>query len=138
MSFGLSILTTDVPIEIAVEASRACQKYDIGAIAVTLGERGVALGTADSSEHISPYVSSKPVIDVTGAGDSITAGIAYILSCRPYVQASKQNAIKEAVTFGNACAGIYVTSPRNSNQFEQDVKDVQNTKTKNSTYKRVL
>jgi sugar/nucleoside kinase (ribokinase family) len=102
-------LTSDPPRQSADELrelARYCLERGVGAVCVTLDERGcVAFYRDDDGGIAEEYVDPVPVervVDTTGAGDSFAAGLAYgYLAYRDYVVACQ---------YGNAmgaqrCAG---------------------------------
>ncbi len=102
-------LTADPPRQSADELrelARYCLERGVGAVCVTLDERGcVAFYRDDDGGIAEEYVDPVPVervVDTTGAGDSFAAGLAYgYLAYRDYVVACQ---------YGNAmgaqrCAG---------------------------------
>jgi ribokinase len=74
----------------------------VGAVIVTLGEKGALLHTKSRSEHVGA-VNAGPVVETTGAGDAFNGGLAAALArgVEPL----------EAVRFACAVAGISVTRP---------------------------
>jgi ribokinase len=74
----------------------------VGAVIVTLGDKGALLHTADRSDHVGT-VNAGPVVETTGAGDAFNGGLAAALSrgVEPLL----------AVRFACAVAGISVTRP---------------------------
>lgn len=85
--------------EIAARALDALRRLDIAHMIITRGAKGMLLVSADGS------ISSRPteaieVFDVSGAGDTVAAALAYALAAgRP---------IEEAVAFANLAAGVAV------------------------------
>lgn len=74
----------------------------VGAVIVTLGEKGALLHTGNRSEHV-PAISAGSVVETTGAGDAFNGGLAAALA--------KGVEPLEAVRFACAVAGISVTRP---------------------------
>ena len=70
---------------------------DLAVSMITLSEDGIA--TYDEKLHISPTVA-KEVFDVTGAGDTVIASMAYALS--------EGKSIEDAAAFANLAAGVVV------------------------------
>ena len=95
---GIKVLTVDD----ARRAATALLEKGVGAVIVTLGEKGALLHTADRSDHV-PAVNAGPVIETTGAGDAFNGGLAAALS--------RGVAPLQAVRFACAVAGISVTRP---------------------------
>ncbi|MGX8013870.1 ribokinase [Mesorhizobium sp. ORM8.1] len=89
-------------IEDARRAADALLAKGVGAVIVTLGEKGALLHTKDRSEHIDA-VSAGAVVETTGAGDAFNGGLAAALA--------KGVEPLEAVRFACAVAGISVTRP---------------------------
>ncbi|WP_304546545.1 D-glycero-beta-D-manno-heptose-7-phosphate kinase [Sulfurimonas microaerophilic] len=73
------------------------QECDLDISMITLSEDGIA--TYDEKLHISPTVA-KEVFDVTGAGDTVIASMAYALSLG--------KSIEDAAAFANLAAGVVV------------------------------
>ncbi|WP_428739282.1 D-glycero-beta-D-manno-heptose-7-phosphate kinase [Sulfurimonas sp.] len=73
------------------------QECDLDVSMITLSEDGIA--TYDEKLHISPTVA-KEVFDVTGAGDTVIASMAYALSLG--------KSINECAAFANLAAGVVV------------------------------
>ena len=73
------------------------KELDLEAALITLSEDGIAI--FDESMRIHPTVAQE-VFDVTGAGDTVIASIAYVLSLG--------FSIDEAVEFANAAAAVVV------------------------------
>jgi D-beta-D-heptose 7-phosphate kinase / D-beta-D-heptose 1-phosphate adenosyltransferase len=73
------------------------QECDLGVSMITLSEDGIA--TYDENLHISPTVA-KEVFDVTGAGDTVIASMAFALS--------QGKSIDECAAFANLAAGVVV------------------------------
>ncbi|MER8554405.1 ribokinase [Mesorhizobium sp. M0976] len=89
-------------IDDARRAADSLLEKGVGAVIVTLGEKGALLHTADRSEHVAAFAAG-PVIETTGAGDAFNGGLAAALSrgIEPV----------QAVRFACAVAGISVTRP---------------------------
>ena len=96
-----AILATGVEIKDEVSLKEALLKLkkecDLDISLITLSEDGIA--TYDSELKISPTVA-KEVFDVTGAGDTVIASIAFALSAK--------KSIDEAAAFSNLAAGVVV------------------------------
>jgi len=86
----------------AEEAARALINLGVGTAIITLGENGCLLVDSDGVHHQS-VISAGPVVETTGAGDAFNGGLAVALS--------EGVAMREAVRFGCATAGISVTRP---------------------------
>ncbi|WP_181175850.1 ribokinase [Mesorhizobium sp. B2-7-2] len=89
-------------IDDARRAADALLAKGVGAVIVTLGEKGALLHTKTRSEHVGA-VNAGPVIETTGAGDAFNGGLAAALA--------KGVEPLEAVRFACAVAGISVTRP---------------------------
>jgi len=96
-----AILATGIEIEDEDSLRQALQKLknecDLGISLITLSEDGIA--TLDKELEIFPTVA-KEVFDVTGAGDTVIASIAYALSAGKSIQ--------ETAAFANLAAGVVV------------------------------
>lgn len=85
--------------DIAFEVQNLKSKHDINSMIVTLGARGMLICEKDfPPQHIE--TQAKDVFDVSGAGDTVLAGLATCL-------ASKDDLL-EAALFANKAAGIVV------------------------------
>jgi ribokinase len=96
---------TGVKVETVEDARSAADRLlamGVGAVIVTLGEKGALLHSAGQSEHI-PAFSAGPVVETTGAGDAFNGGLAAALA--------RGSSPLEAVRFACAVAGISVTKP---------------------------
>jgi ribokinase len=94
---------TGIKVETVEDARRAADKLlamGVGAVIVTLGEKGALLHSAGQSEHI-PAFHAGPVIETTGAGDAFNGGLAAALA--------RGATPPDAVRFACAVAGISVT-----------------------------
>jgi len=96
-----AILATGIEIDDENSLQKALLKLksecDLGISLITLSEDGIA--TYDDEVKIFPTVA-KEVFDVTGAGDTVIASIAYALSA--------QKNIEETCAFANLAAGVVV------------------------------
>ncbi|TPI50306.1 ribokinase [Mesorhizobium sp. B2-9-1] len=95
---GIKVSSIDDPRR----AADALLAKGVGAVIVTLGEKGALLHTKTRSEHVGA-VNAGPVIETTGAGDAFNGGLAAALA--------KGVEPLEAVRFACAVAGISVTRP---------------------------
>lgn len=86
----------------AEDAADALLERGVGAVVMTLGEKGALYVDRQRSVHV-PVISAGPVVETTGAGDAFNGGFAVALS--------EGRAVVEAVRFGVAAAGISVTRP---------------------------
>ena len=89
-------------IDDARRAADALLAKGVGAVIVTLGEKGALLHTKTGSEHVGA-VNAGPVVETTGAGDAFNGGLAAALA--------KGVEPLEAMRFACAVAGISVTRP---------------------------
>jgi ribokinase len=89
-------------IDDARRAADALLAKGVGAVIVTLGEKGALLHTKTRSDHVGA-VNAGPVVETTGAGDAFNGGLAAALA--------KGVEPLEAVRFACAVAGISVTRP---------------------------
>jgi len=70
---------------------------------VTRGPKGITIFSADGAiEHV-PLAAPVPVIDVTGAGDTVAAAVALTLA--------SGGSLRDAAVLGNTAAGIAVGQP---------------------------
>jgi ribokinase len=95
---GLPVTTVDE----AKAAAAALLAKGVGAVVITLGDKGALYRDASRTVHV-PVISAGPVVETTGAGDAFNGGFAVALS-------EGQDVI-QAVRFGCATAGISVTRP---------------------------
>lgn len=96
---------TGLPVSSVDEAERAAAALlarGVGAVVITLGDKGALYHDARRSVHV-PVISAGPVVETTGAGDAFNGGFAVALS--------EGRDVIEAVRFGCATAGISVTRP---------------------------
>ncbi len=96
---------TGVTVASVDDARRAAELFvakGVGAVVITLGERGALFQSARRSEHV-PSFDAGPVVETTGAGDAFNGGFAAALA--------RGDDPIEAVRFGCAAAGISVTRP---------------------------
>ncbi len=96
-----AILATNIEINDAKSLEKALLKLksecDLGVSLITLSEDGIA--TLDEKVETFPTVA-KEVFDVTGAGDTVIASIAFALCAKKSIQ--------EAAAFANLAAGVVV------------------------------
>ena len=95
---GLPVTTVDQ----ARAAADALLARGVGAVVITLGDKGALYHDARRSVHV-PVISAGPVVETTGAGDAFNGGFAVALS--------EGRDVIDAVRFGCATAGISVTRP---------------------------
>lgn len=96
---------TGIKVSTIGDARRAADSLlakGVGAVIVTLGEKGALLHGKDRSAHVAA-VNAGPVMETTGAGDAFNGGLAAALA--------KGIEPLEAVRFACAVAGISVTRP---------------------------
>ena len=102
---NLSELKSATPIagdgleDIAAAATQLAISHDIGAILVTLSARGMLLANADGSWEHDP-TRAREVFDVSGAGDTVIAMIAAVMS--------GGGTVADAVRIANIAAGVVV------------------------------
>jgi ribokinase len=89
-------------LEQAVTAANALLARGVGAVVMTLGDKGALYHDATRSVHV-PVISAGKVVETTGAGDAFNGGFAVALS--------EGRDVIDAVRFGCATAGISVTRP---------------------------
>ena len=94
------IAVTDVAS--AERAADALLARGVGAVIVTLGDKGALYRDRSRSVHV-PVISAGPVVETTGAGDAFNGGFVVALS--------EGRDVIEAMRFGCATAGISVTRP---------------------------
>jgi len=103
-------LTADPPKQLTEELrdlAHHCLDHGVGAVCVTLDERGCVIFFRDGSggvteEHVDP-VPIEHLVDTTGAGDSFAAGLAYgYLAYSDYIVACQ---------YGNAMGAQRCTGP---------------------------
>jgi ribokinase len=95
---GMPVTTVDE----AKAAAGALLSKGVGAVVITLGDKGALYHDANRTEHV-PVISAGPVVETTGAGDAFNGGFAVALA--------EGRDVIEAVRFGCATAGISVTRP---------------------------
>ena len=96
---------TGLPVTTLAEAEAAAAALlarGVGAVVMTLGERGALYRDRDQSFHM-PVISAGPVAETTGAGDAFNGGFAVALA--------EGKSMHGAVRMGCATAGISVTRP---------------------------
>ena len=109
--YGASVITPNrneataaagFPIRTPADGLRAAgiirDRFDIGAVVVTLGEQGMAFVSADESDVIP--TRARQVYDVTGAGDSVVAALSVALG--------RGISLRHACLLANAAAGLQV------------------------------
>jgi D-beta-D-heptose 7-phosphate kinase/D-beta-D-heptose 1-phosphate adenosyltransferase len=110
---------TTTPKSLMTEAQRLRHELEIEHFIVTLGPEGV-LYVGDSVEHYE--ATAQEVFDVTGAGDTFTAALAYGIyrSCD----------VQDAVIIANKMAGLavskpgtYVISPTDFNEAMEEINE---------------
>ena len=93
---GMKVTTLDE----AKAAAEALVERGVGAVVMTLGEKGVLYHSQSQTLHL-PAVAPGPVVETTGAGDAFHGGFVAALA--------EGKGIEEALRFGSATAGISVT-----------------------------
>ena len=96
-------LLTGIAVHSLADAERAADALiarGVGAVLLTLGERGVLLRQGGVSTHV-PAFSAGPVVETTGAGDAFNGGFA--------VGLAEGKTAADAARFGSAVAGLSVT-----------------------------
>jgi len=83
----------------AAETAAELRERGCGAVVLTLGERGAVACDADSAYACDAY--AVPAVDVTAAGDSFSAGLAYAMV--------KGQDLSSALRFACACGALTVT-----------------------------
>jgi ribokinase len=96
---GLTGVTIRSLADAEAAADRLMQR-GVGAVILTLGEKGVLYRRDGQSLHV-PASAPGPVVDTTGAGDAFNGGLAVALS--------EGAEMERALRFGVAVAGISVT-----------------------------
>lgn len=95
---GISVTTQDE----AIAAADALIARGVGAVVLTMGDKGVLYRRGDVTLHI-PARAPGPVVDTTGAGDAFNGGLAVALA--------QGAGIEDALRFASAVAGLSVTRP---------------------------
>jgi pseudouridine kinase len=89
-------------------------------VIVTLGERGVYISSEELEKFIEPYKTE--IVDATGAGDALTAGLVYGIF--------NGYSLEVSVKMGLAAASLTISSPYtvnpflNENQLKNMVKEI--------------
>ncbi|TIX60596.1 MAG: ribokinase [Mesorhizobium sp.] len=89
-------------IDDARRAADSLLEKGIGAVIVTLGDKGALLQTASRSDYVGA-INAGAVVETTGAGDAFNGGLAAALA--------REVEPLQAVRFACAVAGISVTRP---------------------------
>lgn len=95
---GLSVSSVDE----AISAAKALRNRGVGAVVMTLGERGALFHDGDRTELV-PAIVAEQVVETTGAGDAFNGAFATALS--------EGRDPVAAVRFGCIAASISVTRP---------------------------
>ncbi len=115
-----AILATGLEIDTPESLESALKKLkvecDLGVSLITLSEDGIA--TLDREVEIFPTVA-KEVFDVTGAGDTVIASIAFALSC--------EKSIQESAAFANLAAGVVVGKIGSATVTLEEIEDYEAT-----------
>jgi ribokinase len=96
-------LLTGLPVDELADAGAAASSLHasgIGAVILTLGERG-ALLSQDGETRLFPAFAVERVVDTTAAGDAFVGGLATAVATG--------KSLPEAVTWGNAAGALAVT-----------------------------
>ena len=109
LATGLEIDTSE-SLELALKKLK--KECDLGVSLITLSEDGIA--TLDKEVEIFPTVA-KEVFDVTGAGDTVIASIAFALSC--------EKSIQESAAFANLAAGVVVGKIGSATVTLEEIED---------------
>ncbi len=103
-------INTSKNLKLALEKLK--QECDLGISLITLSEDGIAI--LDRELEIFPTVA-KEVFDVTGAGDTVIASIAFALSC--------EKSIQESAAFANLAAGVVVGKIGSATVTLEEIED---------------
>ncbi len=106
---GIEINTSE-NLKLALEKLK--QECDLGVSLITLSEDGIAI--LDRELEIFPTVA-KEIFDVTGAGDTVIASIAFALSC--------EKSIQESAAFANLAAGVVVGKIGSATVTLEEIED---------------
>jgi ribokinase len=87
----------------AAAAADALLARGVGAVVVTLGDKGALLREKGGRSTLQPVFKAGPVVETTGAGDAFNGGFAVALA--------EGKSPAEAIRFGCATASISVTRP---------------------------
>jgi len=79
------------------------RRWGLEGLVVKAGPRGVTAYTQDGSVQV-PALTDRPVIDTTGAGDAIAAG----MLARWLSTGGEPNGVREALVWGVACAALTI------------------------------
>ncbi len=106
---GIEINTSE-NLKLALEKLK--QECDLGVSLITLSEDGIAI--LDRELEIFPTVA-KEIFDVTGAGDTVIASIAFALSC--------EKSIQESAAFANLAAGVVIGKIGSATVTLEEIED---------------
>ncbi len=109
LATGLEIDTSE-SLELALKQLK--KECELGVSLITLSEDGIAI--LDEEVEIFPTVA-KEVFDVTGAGDTVIASIAFALSC--------EKSIQESAAFANLAAGVVVGKIGSATVTLEEIED---------------
>lgn len=93
-------LQLDTPETIREAAVRLCEVADLQAVIVTLGAQGMYGRTADGATEVSIPARARSVYDVTGAGDTVIAVVAFAMAAG--------SDLEQAMRLATVAAGITV------------------------------
>lgn len=79
--------------------------WSLEGLVVKAGARGVDAYTEDGVVHV-PALTSRPVVDTTGAGDAVAGG----MLARWLTTGSKASQLQEALVWGIACASLTISA----------------------------
>jgi len=102
------------------------ENYDLQVSIITLSDQGVAIFDNDLRIHPTEAIE---VFDVTGAGDSIIASLAYALSCNKNID--------EAVKFANLAAGVVVGKIGSATATLHEIIEYESSLNKSSSYEHI-
>ena len=80
------------------------RRWELDGLVIKAGARGVTAYTEGRNVHV-PALPSRPVVDTTGAGDSVAAG----MMARWLVTGGGTEGLREALVWGVACASITIS-----------------------------
>ncbi len=81
------------------------RRWALDGLVVKAGARGVDAYTDDGVVHV-PALTSRPVIDTTGAGDAVAGG----MLARWLTSGGRSNDLRDALMWGVACASLTISA----------------------------